>query len=206
MGIAAWAWGIHMNLGETGTARAYVEQNLRIWPDNHDILIYLSRWDIDDGRPDLALARWEKRDPGLADMVNREIDQSNVWDAVDYAHALKAAGEGERARNILLRCRSVELRGMRDIHGYTLQARIHALLGNRQETLNILRTLVIDKGWRRLWWIREKREFDFLQDDPEFQRLTGIMREDLDGQLERLREMARSGELDPAPGLVLVHE
>jgi hypothetical protein len=80
------------------------------------------------------------------------------------------------------------------------------LLGNRQETLNILRTLVIDKGWRRLWWIREKREFDFLQDDPEFQRLTGIMREDLDGQLERLREMARSGELDPAPGLVLVHE
>ena len=60
-----------------------------------------------------------------------------------------------------------------------------------------LEKLVVDEGWRRIFDIEERREFDFLEGDPSFERLMAIMRSDLELQLERVREIARNGELDP---------
>jgi hypothetical protein len=45
--------------------------------------------------------------------------------------------------------------------------------------------------------------FEFLWDEPEFQELMEIFHANLASQLERIREMERSGELAPALGVVL---
>ena len=49
----------------------------------------------------------------------------------------------------------------------------------------------------RLWWVQERGEFDWLSDDPEFQRLVSVMSDDLERQRARLRELVRNGELAP---------
>jgi len=164
---------------------------LQIRPDNDYTVQYLARWDVDAGRSDLALARWEAFEPGLlqadGDLCHRE-----------YAYALLADGQQERARSFLLPCiEPPDQKQYRQIHYYVEQAITHALLGNRQETLDYLEKLVVDEGWRRIFDIEERREFDFLEGDPRFERLMAIMREDLELQLERVRELARKGQLEP---------
>jgi serine/threonine-protein kinase len=190
-GICSWAWGVHMNLGDIEAARESALEDLQIHPDNDYAVQYLARLDVDSGRADLALARWEAFSPGLlqaaGDLCHRE-----------YAYALLADGQQERARGFLLPCiEPPDQKEYRQIHYYVEQAITHALLGNRAETLHYLEKLVVDEGWRRIFDIEERREFDFLEGDPRFERLMVIMRNDLELQLERVRELARNGELDP---------
>ena len=69
--------------------------------------------------------------------------------------------------------------------------------GKQQSNRNIGNKLVVDEEWRRIHDLEQLREYDFLQGDPEFERLTALIREDRALQLQRLQIMRRNGELDP---------
>ena len=190
-GICSWAWGVHMYLGNIEAARESALEDLQIHPDNAYAVQYLARWDVDAGRADLALARWEAFQPELLRADGNLCHR-------DYAYALWADGQEGRARRFLLPCiEQSEQKEYQQIHYFFELANTHALLGNRQETLDYLEKLVVEEGWRRMFDIEERHEFDFLKGDPRFERLMAIMRDDLQLQLERLRELARKGELDP---------
>jgi hypothetical protein len=59
----------------------------------------------------------------------------------------------------------------------------------------------IDEGWRRFWWYSLKYDpsLESLHDEPEFQAMVAEIEADMATQLERVREMERTGELEPIP-------
>jgi len=86
-------------------------------------------------------------------------------------------------------------------HGYGLiDVEIFALRGEKQKALSTLRQ-AIDAGWRRYWWYSFEHEPNLasLHDEPEFQTMKEKIRADMAAQLERVREMERSGELAAVP-------
>jgi len=76
------------------------------------------------------------------------------------------------------------------------------MLGQKEQALDALRREIIDlhRRWGRFSFTQS--EFDFLRDEPEFQRLMQIVETDITEQLERIREMERNGEMPPAPGVL----
>ena len=77
----------------------------------------------------------------------------------------------------------------------------HGLLEQREQTLAELRRLVVDDpAWvTPLKIFEEHGALDVLHDDPEFKRLMQIRQDRYTAQLERVREMERSGEIPPPP-------
>ncbi len=61
----------------------------------------------------------------------------------------------------------------------------------------------IDEDWRVEWWyqLKLKPDLESLHDEPEFQAMVAEIEADMAGQLERVREMERNGELEPIPEL-----
>ena len=84
-----------------------------------------------------------------------------------------------------------------------LEQEIYAALGLKEETLDAMRTAIIDRQNYSGTWMYAFPQFDFLRDEPEFQELVGIMHANLGRQFERIREMERNGEMPPAPGVDL---
>ena len=192
-GLWSWSSYVHWQLGDPESARQDALKELELHPDNTIAVQFLARLDVDADRPDRALARWEEYEPRLS------TDEGEFCHA-DYGYALIADGQTERARRFLLPCpHQREESEARAMTFYTEQMYIHALLGNREETLDFMEKLVLEEGWRRQQDILLRHEFDFLEDDPRFERLMAIMDEDIALQLERVREMAARGELDPSP-------
>ncbi len=83
--------------------------------------------------------------------------------------------------------------GISDVQIYTQQ-------GKTEEALAALRQ-AIDQGWRRLWWyyLEYDLSLDSLRDEPKFQAMVAEIKADMAAQLERVREMEASGELEPVP-------
>ena len=61
----------------------------------------------------------------------------------------------------------------------------------------------IDEGWRDLWWYFLKHDpiLESLHDEPEYQAMVAEIEADMAEQLARVREMEKSGELEPIPEL-----
>jgi len=77
--------------------------------------------------------------------------------------------------------------------------KLHALLQQRDETLEGLRQLIVED---KVLWRFDTGYFsslDFMQDDPEFQRLFQIIIDANNADMDLVREMERSGEIPPAP-------
>ena len=81
-----------------------------------------------------------------------------------------------------------------------MRASIHALLGEKDEALAVLRH-AIDSGWRA-YWIEQpylSPGFAPLRGDPEFEALMDEVKELIADDLRRVREMEQSGLLSTAP-------
>jgi hypothetical protein len=107
---------------------------------------------------------------------------------------------GERARADLLLNRSFQiiqtLPRLGEQAGYGIaDVQIHALRGDRQKALAVLRQ-AIDEGWRGLWWYYLKHDpnLESLHDDPEYQAMVAEIEADMAEQLAHVREMESNGE------------
>jgi hypothetical protein len=81
--------------------------------------------------------------------------------------------------------------------------RIYAGLEDREETLAAMRRFIVDQhriGIQEDW---KAPRFDFVRDDPAYEDLMDYLQAELAVQRERVRAMERSGEMPPAPGVVL---
>jgi tetratricopeptide (TPR) repeat protein len=194
----------HLTLGDEDMALEYAERNLELYPWNRNPLFFLGKQDIDAGRTQLALDRWQSAYPVLATGEDPLCDQSNHDWLVPYADILLQAGQTERARRLLKSCLPAIEQMKNKVSPEASQSRILALLGRKEEALEALRREIID-GHRRIEasFRFGQPEYDFLRNEPEFQRLMQIVSTDLARQLERVLEMERNGELAPAPGVYL---
>jgi glucan phosphorylase len=77
---------------------------------------------------------------------------------------------------------------------------IYALQGKTEAALAALRQ-AIDQGWRANWWyyLEHNPNLDSIRDEPEFQAMVEEIKADMAAQLERVRAMEASGELEPSP-------
>ena len=120
-----------------------------------------------------------------------------------FATNLMEAGEEEWARRLLRDCRSYLETAERRDESYMLDPWMHSLLGRKEETLDALRYAIEERNVRDEGLLFEPWHFDFVRQEPEFQRLEEVVQADLAWQLERVREMERKGTLPEAPGVGL---
>ena len=83
-----------------------------------------------------------------------------------------------------------------------LNVLIHAMQGRTGEALGSLRG-TIDEGWRSPWWFYLVHDpaLDSIRDEPEFQAMLAEIKADMAAQLEHIRAMDASGELEPIPDI-----
>jgi tetratricopeptide (TPR) repeat protein len=203
-----WAWAMAVVVQERfGRREAALESSRRLLelkPNDVFAFYLLGAQDVAEGRAAQATERWESMYPtfGMDDppkLTFREFEA-----ALMFATNLMEAGEDERARRLLRHCQSYLETAKRRDESYMLVPWIHSLLGHKEETLAALRYAIEERNVRDEGLLFEPWHFDFVREEPEFQRLEQIVRADLARQLERIREMERNGEMPPAPGVVLI--
>lgn len=192
--------------GEEDIALEYAKHCLELEPGNPWAARVLGFRDIEDGRPQEALERWQRAYPTLTTRESHLADDFNFCDALFYAQNLKAAGETEWAMSLTNGCldelnRQIEESSIRQWEINDIEPELFATLGQKNETLDAMRRSIVDGHHRitPIWYSLPM--FDFVRDEPEFQELMGILQSDLAGQLERVRKMECNGELAPAPGV-----
>ena len=155
------------------------------------------------GRYLKARAAFEKIAPELLNEDSPEIGSTNYRAAIDLALISSKLGEQKRADWLLEGSLQFLQRIPRlsDYWGYGIaDVKIYALRGDKQRALSALRQ-AIDEGWRSYWWYYLKHDptLESLHDEPEFQAMVAEIEADMAEQLARVREMERSGELEPIP-------
>jgi len=198
------AYLCHLMLGDEAVALEYVRRLLEADPSDHRALFFLGQHDIGSGRAELALERWRRAYPNITFGDNPACNASNYHVLVAYADNLMQAGHADRAKGLLQKCLPVLKQLRTRAWPEAFLSRSYALLGRKQAALKALHKEFIDDH-RRIEALLElsQPEYDFLRDEPEFQRLVAIVKKDLADQLHRIREMERKGELPPAPGVSL---
>ena len=165
----------------------------------------LGDYEVRAGRYPEARDLYAERYPELLREDDPKIHHKNYRAAINLALVLSKTGEQERADLLLDRSlRHIETAPRLSLYGYGIaDVEIYALQGDTQKALSTLR-LAIDEGWRGFWWYLLKHDptLESLHDEPEFQAIVAEIEADMAAQLERVREMERSGELTAIPELV----
>jgi hypothetical protein len=155
------------------------------------------------GRIAEALALFEDDFPELLSEENPTVNRTNYQEAIGLAAVFLIAGEQQRADLLLDRSlQQIQLIPRLGVGGYDIaDAQIYAIRGERQKALSALRT-AIDEGWRGFWWyiFEHDPSLESLHDEPEFQAMVSEIEADMAGQLARVQEMEKNGELEPIPG------
>jgi tetratricopeptide (TPR) repeat protein len=190
--------------GEEDAALEYTDRCLELEPGNPWALRILGFRDIEAGRSEEALDRWQRAYPTITARESQLADDFDFCDALFYAQNLKEAGEIEWAMNLTNGCldelnRQIEESSIRQWEVDDIAPEILATLGQKNETLEAMRRSIVDGHHRMtpIWY--SLPHFDFVRDEPEFQELMDILHADLAEQLKRVREMECNGELAPAP-------
>ncbi len=127
-------------------------------------------------------------------------DRTNYRPAIDLALVLSKTGEQERADLLLDRSLTfIPTIPRLGWEGYGISdVLIYAQQGKTRQALSALRQ-AIGKRWRTVWWffLEQDPNLDSIRDEPEFQAMVEEIRADMAAQLERVREMEASGELEP---------
>jgi len=167
-------------------------------------LAFLRNYDLQAGRYAEVRARYEKYYPALLNEDAPTIDRENYIKATDLALVLAKTGEQERADLLLNRSLTFLPTIPRlGAEGYGIaDVRIYALQGKTEKALAALRQ-AIDQGWRHHWWyyLEHDPNLDSIRDEPEFQAMVEEIKADMAAQLERVRAMEASGELEPIPDI-----
>jgi tetratricopeptide (TPR) repeat protein len=154
------------------------------------------------GRYAEARALYEKGYPELLNEGDPTVDGSNWETAIDLALVLSKTGEQEHANLLLNRSfQHIQTLPRLSVYGYGIaDVRIYALRGDKQKALSALRQ-AIDEGWRSWWRYSLKLDptLESLHDEPEFAAIVAEIEADMAAQLARVREMEKSGELEPIP-------
>ena len=197
---------LYLHRGDEEEALVYARKNIEIESRGPYTLRTLRNHDLRAGRDVEARAQYEQAYPELFQGGEPDIDGGNYLAAIDLSLVLIRNGELERA-NLLL-SRSLEylpsiprLGGMGRGYGIS-DVTIYALQGKTDAALSALRK-AIDNGWRSGWWFYLEHDpaLDSIRDEPEFQAMLAKIKADMAAQLERVRAMEASGELEPIPDI-----
>jgi len=159
-----------------------------------------------EGRHDEALAVYSKHQPQLLLDHEPVIDLNNYRDAIDLSLVLQIMGDQERVSMLLERSKAFieEQSTIPWFGGYWISnVQILALQGRKAEALAALRNAV-DEGWRTLWWyyLQYDPNLESIRDEPEFQAILTEIKADMSAQMQRIREMEQSGEIEAIPGVI----
>lgn len=203
-----WTWlasGLgHARFGNDDAAREYLERILEVDPQFSLALRALGTYDIEAGRAEHALQRWQRAYPVLTTGKGLVIDINNYGKAMIFTQFLLEMGESERAqlfKDGLLAFISNWQSPYRESMQLDNDPEIYATLGHKEETLKALRRSIIDNRFlaTSMWY--DLPVYDFVREEPEFKAIMDTLQAELAEQLKRVRAMECNGELAPAPGI-----
>jgi tetratricopeptide (TPR) repeat protein len=207
------AWGrllLHLYQQTTGgwaeDAEKVLAEPIRSLWVSHFSAAQLRNQAMAEGRHDEALAIYSKHHPQLLLDVEPVIDLNNYRAAIDLSLVLQMMGDQERA-SMLLERSAAFIRGQPRLGmwgGYWISdVQILALQGQKAEALAALR-LAADEGWRSLWWyfLQYDPNLESIRSEPVFQAVLAEIKADMSAQMQRIREMEQSGEIEAVPGVV----
>jgi TolB-like protein/Tfp pilus assembly protein PilF len=190
--------------GDVEGALEYARTNIVFAPSGRHTLANLRDHDLRSGNFDEALARYEVAFPELLTEKPPVVNEDNVQIAIDIAPILLRMGQLERGNQFL--DISLEVISAAAFPGDLIDFGIHrvtiyALQGNTDAALATLQR-TIDAGWRDRWWLSLELDssLDSIRDEPEFQSMLQVIRDDMASQLARLEELEALGQLDPMSG------
>ncbi len=202
---------IQLNLAGVGLFRQdsaatlrHAEQSLALYPRNPAALALLRNADLQGGRAEDALVRYETAFPELFAPGAPHLDLSNYGVAVDLALVLQKLGEKERA-NVLLDGAAQAIGNFPRLvsggYGYGItDVQIHVLRGEKAKALAALRKAEAS-GWRggSYAW-RYYRDFDpalaSVRNEPEFKAVFADIERDMARQRAELAKRPKDAPLD----------
>ena len=127
------------------------------------------------------------------------VNRSNLQPAVDLVLLLQEAGDATRASILADSTFPVlDTAPVFAVFGKSLlEVELHAILGNRDRAIAAL-TKIVDAGWSA-YVSPHHLNLASLADDPEYQRLLGVIQERVDVELAKVREMEANGQLARMP-------
>ena len=164
-------------------------------------LAILRNADLQNGRYDAALARYERAYPELFLQHGPRIDRTNYAVATDLALVLQKRGERERADALLDRVAQViPTIPQLGVYGYGItDVQIHALRGAKAQALAALRKAE-RAGWRQGW--RYYRDYDPnlapIRNEPEFKAIFADIERDMVAQRAQLAARSKDAPPDAA--------
>jgi len=188
----------HLNLGLFRQQEAVaVEWAKRVFPNERGITLSsrtLLMYDLRRGDLQEAMTRYQGRYPELL------VDDPQVATlypvAIDVAMLFQVMGRADRADRLLNRSFSyLDTLEAREVDEFgVFLARAHALRGNADATIAVLRETV-DAGWRLHWWfyLTQDPAFDFVRKDARFQAIVSELDDWAAAQLARVRALEASG-------------
>ena len=158
-----------------------------------------------EDRHDAALAVYSTHQPELLFDDLPDIDLNNYRAAIDLSLVLQIMGNQERVSMLLERSNAF-IQGQPRLGwwgGFWISdVQILALQGRKTEALAALR-LAVEEGWRSLWWyyLNYDPNLESIRSEPEFQAILAKIKTDMSVQMQRIREMEQSGEIEAVPGV-----
>ena len=197
---------LHAYRGEDDEAFAYANKDLESGMGNIRSLRVIRDHEVRNGNLAAARIRFEQAYPELFDATALNIGHDNREAAVDLAYLLLQTGEQAQAEHLLDQSEAAIALGHRitTLEVFTiLEARIHALRGDKANAIAALRQTV-DQGWRwQAWYFLEHDPvLAPLHAEPEFQSIKAVVTADMAEQLTRVRKWEANGELPPAPATI----
>jgi TolB-like protein/Tfp pilus assembly protein PilF len=197
--IQDWLAFIDMIRRDRAEMARHAERSLTLYARNPAALFVLRNADLQTGRYDNSIARYQKAYPELFVPGMAHLDTSNYGVAVDLALVLQRGGNTTRAR-ILLDSAAQIIGSIPRLgsSGYGIaDVQIHALRGDKPKALAAL--LEAEKaGWRGMAW-RYYRDFDptlaSIRNEPEFKAVFADIERDMARQRAELAARAKDAPL-----------
>jgi len=201
------SWGIQQMLAtidqirrdNAGTVR-HAERSLALYLRNPGALRMLRDADLQRGRHEAALARYQKAYPELFVQGTPRLDGLNYGVAVDLALILQQRGDKVKVKALLdAAAQAIGKLPRLGAGGYGItDVRIHALRGDTAKALAALRQAE-KVGWRGPYW-GYARDFDpslaSIRNDPEFKAVFADIERDMARQRAELAAKPQDAPLD----------
>jgi TolB-like protein/Flp pilus assembly protein TadD len=189
---------LHRYLGEEEQALEAARQLLATAPGNNTTLVTL----VNYGKYEEAIELFMPAFPELACNIEPTITRINLFQAINLSLALEETGERQCADRMLEKIlEQMEKMSRFGGRGYGIaDVEIYARQGKTRLALDTLRQ-AIDNGWRAVLWAQGEGSPHMvnLLEEPEFKAMMAEVKEDLDAQLARVRQMEANGELALIP-------
>ncbi len=155
---------------------------------------------IDTDRVEDAIDKYQQLFPELF-LSKPNINYATISSAVDLILLLKLNGQNSAVDTIAAGCiELMQTMPRMAFGGVGLQdVELHAMLGNRDAAIEALAEAVAEGYTMYHDPLRPDRNFESIENDPEFKRLMGIIQDRVVTELAKVREMEQSGQLARTP-------